>query len=537
MTAAGVLLTVDQLERDASLDDAAWALVALGVAVQLADQMAALHERGVVHGNLGPSTVLLDSMEGGGLRVRVGTAPGRLYPAPELEHDKPATVHSDVYGFGCVLATLLLSVPEPGWEEILRPASRTDVARELRLLAAEAMSEKPASRPFSFRVVQDRLATIYAAWSADRARPGVGAELLDAGRVPDELAAILGWISARVPARLLGWIPGWRRLVEEVGLPTLVRRRRIRGRRALNPGAGAAAVVWPRPHRSRAWLGWVTVAAVAVAIGAGAAWGAAGRPLLPAQAATAAAVPTVAERSVTSATDALTRAGFSVAGQRTRHDAAVPAGKVAGTDPASGSRVGAQGGVVLIVSAGPDVVAVPDLAGGSLGAAEQRLGAAGLDVGAVSHRNGAAPKDTVLSTAPAPGAHAAPGSPVDLVVASGNQTVPAGLVGRASAPVEAALRAIGFQVATRTVDTAEYVTGYVMQAAPAPGQSAPLGSTVTLTVANYVPAPSAPAATPPPSASPPLSPSPSSTPDPTGSSTPPAFIPTSTPIPRRTDAP
>jgi eukaryotic-like serine/threonine-protein kinase len=522
-------LTVDRLQRPAELTDQQWGLVVLGLAEQLVALMVGLHERGIVHGNLGPSTVLLEQGTDEELRVRLGSAPERLYAAPEIEHGRAPDLHSDVYGFGCVLAALLLSVPEPSWDQILHPSERMDVADALRQLAAEAMSERPAARPYSFRVLRERLVTVRNAWDADQLAPGAGAELLDAGRVPDELAAILGWISARLPAPLAGWIPGWGALVARLGLPTRVSgsRRGLRGGVPVQSRSRSVSLIAPRRGRLVPTLAGV---AAVLAVGMIVIWGAASaRGPQPAEAAVRTAVPVVAGRSVAEATAVLQRAGLSVAGQRGQHDDSAPVGKVLATDPTAGTSVTEQTRVILVVSAGPDTVVMPDVEGLSLGAATQALGSAGLVVGAVAHSDGPKAKDTVLSASLTAGSDAVRGASVDLTVASGSQEVPGELVGRDAGAAAAVLTAAGFQPRTVSVDTADFVTGYVMQTSPAAGQSAELGSTVTLTVANYVP-PAAPTATSTPSETPSETPSRSSPP----SSTP---TPPPTPSPTKTRNP
>ncbi|HEY0246806.1 MAG TPA: PASTA domain-containing protein [Gryllotalpicola sp.] len=488
--------TVDQYERPAGVANAAWALHAFGIAQQLAERMAEHHLRGHVHGNLGPSTVVLEPDGALGPRVHIVAAPERLYPAPELAGGKSPTTHSDVYGFGCVLATLLLSVPEPGWDQILHPNPGTDVAEELRRLATEAMNPRPAARPYSFLVVLERLQTIRDAWAADQALPGAGAELLDAPTVPDELAAILGWISAHTPPRLLRWAPGWPRLVARLGLPVPGRggvsgRGGGRGR-----GAGRAGGRMPRPGHpgQSAYPGQPGQPVRAERPAPLARRRPAPRGLVPGVLAAAAAVLALAVGIL-----------WAAGADREPVAQAQPGRSAAATPPAGQSPDAASPGPGADVSLDAGTATVPALAGAGLDDARQALDAAGLTLGAVSRRDGPQPAGRVLATTPGGGALAAPGSPVDLTVASGSNAVPDRLVGHGVDAASAALQAAGFPVETTIVDTAKYVTGYVLQASPDSGSTQPVGTRVTLTVAHYVPAPPqrTPAATPPaPSSSP-----------------------------------
>jgi len=568
------MVTADRYPRPAGVSDEVWAQQVLGIAEALCGLLLSLHERGVVHGGVGPDCVLIQSPihqraalvvaaahggppappvdEPGSFRppvVRLAPVPDQpLYPAPEVAAGRRATVRSDVYGFGCMLAGLLASVPEPDWVGLLTPSEHTRVSAALQELAREAMHEHPFARPYSFRVVTARLATIRQAWQADLVEAGAGAALLDAPRVPDELTAILGALSARLPEWALAWIPGWRQLAVEVGLPAR-RRAGLRGRSWQGRHTGSLAgpaepvprVVVPRPAaadqaRSRArgrgvgWV-WAAVIGVVVVLGGVAVWGAAAQHAARAQAAGASlAVPDLSGQSITEADAALGQAGLLEAGERTQADGKVPAGRVIGTDPAAGAHVAAQAPVILIVSTGPAMVAMPDVAGVSFQAASKTLIAAGFALGAVSAQDGPDPQGTVESTSPQAGTQTAEGTAVDVMIASGLQLVPTGLVSLDVNTATAQLKAAGFQVSTRTQATAEYVTGYVLQTYPAPGNRAPAGSAVVLTVAEYAaptdtPTPTPLASTPSPSPSSSPAPTTSSTPNPGGASGTPTFIP------------
>ncbi len=101
----------------------------------------------------------------------------------------------------------------------------------------------------------------------------------------------------------------------------------------------------------------------------------------------------------------------------------VAAGIVAGQDPPAGSTAPAGGAVELEISRGPVPVSVPDLIALNVDDAVAALNAAGLAADAIEFVNNAAPRDSVLSQDPPPGAAAAAGSQVDLLVSGGPRAV------------------------------------------------------------------------------------------------------------------
>ncbi|KJL25174.1 Serine/threonine-protein kinase PknB [Microbacterium azadirachtae] len=105
-------------------------------------------------------------------------------------------------------------------------------------------------------------------------------------------------------------------------------------------------------------------------------------------------------------------------------DAGVDKGKVISTDPAAGSNMDKGQSVTVYVSSGAAEISVPPLEGLSASAAKDALSKAGLQLGSVTQKNDPrSSHDTVLSASAAAGSKVAPGTVVDLVVASGVVTV------------------------------------------------------------------------------------------------------------------
>ena len=162
---------------------AQWATTMLDIAEQVAEAMQHAHSDGVVHGSLGPATVLLEERADGGVRACVtGFGPQaadlavlsdpaltrRMWqlfteqlecPSPEQQAGRAPTRRSDIYGFGCVLAALLGHVERAAGgadDDTARVAALTRVARQAR-------SERPTDRQHSFAVVSEQLRGIRAA--------------------------------------------------------------------------------------------------------------------------------------------------------------------------------------------------------------------------------------------------------------------------------------------------------------------------------------------------------------------------------------
>lgn len=135
----------------------------LDIAIQIAEALAAAHSVGVLHKDLKPSNVLIDT-KGATPRVRLSDFgsggvldPGRLdalgitrmgltmthgvsatsgtpiYLAPELIAEQPATVQTDIYAMGVLLYQLVVADLKrplaPGWEhDVEDPLLREDIA-------------------------------------------------------------------------------------------------------------------------------------------------------------------------------------------------------------------------------------------------------------------------------------------------------------------------------------------------------------------------------------------------------------------------
>ena len=128
-------------------------------------------------------------------------------------------------------------------------------------------------------------------------------------------------------------------------------------------------------------------------------------------------VPSVAGLTRGAAEEALTGSKLDV-GDITEQSSHLPAGQVIETNPTAGSRVTVPTAVHLVVSAGPQNIAVPNVVGQSYEQARSTIAGAGLRVTTVERvaSEGSVP-GTVLSQRPEAGAGVVTGAGVQLVVA------------------------------------------------------------------------------------------------------------------------
>lgn len=165
-------------------------------------------------------------------------------------------------------------------------------------------------------------------------------------------------------------------------------------------------------------------------------------------------------------------------------DDTVAAGKIAKTNPSGGQKVSAGSTVKGYPSSGSDTVTVPDVKGMSQDQARSTLTQAGLVVGNVSTADdGSQDKDRVISTNPAIGQSVKKGDSIALVVASGNVTVPSGLVGQTKDAAVSAIQAVGLQASVVT-QANEAPAGTVFGVDPDSGQTVSKGQSIKVFVST-----------------------------------------------------
>jgi serine/threonine-protein kinase len=172
-----------------------------------------------------------------------------------------------------------------------------------------------------------------------------------------------------------------------------------------------------------------------------------------------------------------------------RYDDEVPAGHVLRQSPAAGSLVKRGGRVEVAVSLGPQVVAVPDLRGAALPAAQVTLAAAGLTVGrAIGVYSPDSQPGTVVDQAPAPGDRAGSAAAVDLFLSSGDPAtvfVMPDLVYRDYEQVRRFFERRGFRLGSVKFESYEGIqSGVVLRQFPLAGHPLSRREVISLVVAS-----------------------------------------------------
>jgi serine/threonine-protein kinase len=179
---------------------------------------------------------------------------------------------------------------------------------------------------------------------------------------------------------------------------------------------------------------------------------------------------------------AITAQGFVPKVQEESSDT-VDQGLVLRTEPRAGKSVAVGSEVIIVVSAGPASVTVPNVVGQDQVAATQTLASQSFRVQKTTQPSSTVPVGTVISTNPAPGTEVRKGDSVTIVVSTGPEQVPVpNVVGQTQAGATGTLQALDFKVSVQTVASTPANAGKVIAQSPTGGSTAPKGSTVTITV-------------------------------------------------------
>jgi beta-lactam-binding protein with PASTA domain len=195
-------------------------------------------------------------------------------------------------------------------------------------------------------------------------------------------------------------------------------------------------------------------------------------------------IPSVLGLSEVEATNVLTEAGFVVAPERVS-DPEADEGQVLGTNPAEGTMLAEGDTVRLLISAGTEQVAVPELTGMTVNEANAALQGADLVLGQISEvPSEEFEQGLVVGSDPTAGSDAPAGSLVNVAVSAGPGTfeIP-DYRGRVYSDVEFELEQAGMTVVQRTEPSEDVAEGFVVRTEPGPG-AVDIGSTITVYVSE-----------------------------------------------------
>jgi eukaryotic-like serine/threonine-protein kinase len=500
---------------------------ALDIMSGVLDGLAAAHASGIVHRDVKPENVLLT----GDGRVKVAdfglarahaaaghTRAGLLigtvaYLPPEQVTGESSDPRSDVYSAGVVLFELLTGrQPFTGdtpiavaYQHVNQdvPAPSTlvpGIPAAVDQLVLAATSRDPGQRPADAGEF---------ARAVRRVREGIGE--------PSGLTGVMGvgvqglteapWLDLDTPAATNGW---WARgtATPSAGQPGADEWRDY-GRTeppASGPGTGSFAASLPGAaqaghgsgrdgvgsrtlvvHREEAekylrgrepflqrWLFSPRLAIVALVVALGIGLGLGGWYLTTGR---YSSIPVVADDSVSQATTALTADGFTIARVTSARNNDVPKGMVIGTSPSGRAAKGSA--ITILVSAGPFVSVVPDVARMSLAAAEAALRSEHLSP-VVDKVGSPEPVGTVLGTNPAAGTSWPQTKPVEIRVAGG-LAIP-DFFGQSFQAAQQWASQHGASLQQHQVQNSQQPSGTIISQEPAAGSLYHQGETVVVNV-------------------------------------------------------
>jgi beta-lactam-binding protein with PASTA domain/tRNA A-37 threonylcarbamoyl transferase component Bud32 len=470
---------------------------ALGVLGAVAQGLAAAHRAGLVHRDVKPENVLLDT-SGAVLLTDFGLARAAAsatttfgadvlvgsphYLSPEAVQGLPLDPRADVYALGIVLYECLVGRPPHEGESPFATA----VAHTVQ--AVPPPSDARAEVPPELDEVVLRATVL----DRDRRYP-------DAAAFGRALSNAVGQGPRRVPlpdapppspSR-----PGATVVVDAGALRDAVADEHDDGGRGAPPPPprGSATEVVPledtdtddlAPQR-RGGRGWLVLVVLLGLVGGSALggyllWDRVLAPITP--------IPDVLSDAEEDARSALEAAGFTVRVDADRpHDRSVPVGAVLDQRPVGQARSGSE--VTLVLSSGPRPVTVPDVHGDPADAAVETLRAADLGPRLDPRYDEEVEEGLVIATEPGADATVDEGSPVTVVVSLG----PAPIVvpdvrGLPEEEALATLVELGLQPeVTDRRDDASVAEGRVLGQRPGVEATLRRGDRVTLSVSNGPP--------------------------------------------------
>ncbi|SDP25882.1 serine/threonine protein kinase [Klenkia soli] len=445
-----------------------------------ADICAALdfsHRNGIVHRDVKPGNVMITPqgtvkvMDFGIARAVsdsaatmtstaavIGTA---QYLSPEQARGEGVDARSDVYSAGCLLYELVTGAPpftgdspvavayQHVREDPRTPSSiNPDVPAELDAILLKAMSKNPANRYQSAAEMRSDLLRAVAGQRVE-ATPVMG----DAERT--------SYLGAG------GGYPGqddhWDADDEAAA------KRRRRGIIAL---VVAGVVVL---------AGLITLLVVLNSGGGGT-----DTPAAPTTATVQ--VPNLVNQTQAAAEAALTQQGLELGTVTPQASPTVAEGSVISSDPAAGQSVDEGTAVNLVVSAGPDTVAIPNVVGLSEAAARSNLNNQGFERINTNQVASTEPAGQVVAVDPGEGTQANPETQViTLSISTGSAPIP-DVRGQTFDQARATLQAAGFAVVTQqNAESNEVAQGQAIGTEPAAGQLATADEQIVVLIAVPVP--------------------------------------------------
>jgi eukaryotic-like serine/threonine-protein kinase len=450
--------------------------VAIDYARQILAALRIAHRQGLVHRDIKPHNVLVDGE--GRLKVtdfgiaRAGpsqmTEEGSIigtaqYLSPEQAQGAPVTPASDLYSVGIVLYELLTGkVPFSGdtpvelamkhLSKVPEPPSRLrpEVPRDLDFVVMRALAKSPDERYESADEMDADLARIARGVAVSPETEEAATAII--ARPITVATSVLPPVARPARQPPAGPPPSYYEYDYE-------------------EPAGRRRSIWP-------WLLALGLVVLAGLVG----WYAYTQIQHQLNASKPVAVGSYLNEREAQAVGQIRGAGLSPVVRR-QPSGAADIGIVFRQDPAPGNRIDKGNQVTIYVSTGRPKTVVPDVRGQQATDAAAAIAKVGLDPD-VHDVNSLKPVNTVVAQSPGPGTRVVRGSKVRINVSKGPATlaVPP-VVGIPYAQAESTLMAKGFKVKRVERDSNE-PKDTVLSQDPGGNTSAPIGSTITLTVSN-----------------------------------------------------
>ena len=451
------------------------------------DALEYSHRVGIVHRDIKPGNIMLTST--GAVKVMdfgiaraiedsastvtqthtvVGTA---QYLSPEQARGESVDARSDLYSTGCLLYELLTG----------QPPFQGDSAVAIAYQHVREIPKRPSSLAADVPESLDRVILKSLAKSRED-------RYQDAAHMRADLQAAARGLSVAAPAA-----DSWSPATSVMASPATaaVQPTSAFAQVASEPSPASTVKESEEPEKqskSHAWI-WVLVFLLFVALAIVAGRWASGAfdnvpTPTPSPTISKVEVPDTSGQDEESAKKTIEDAGLKFAKDEVANEE-VSAGLAVSSDPGKGTKVEPGSTVTVHFSTGSAMVKVPDLSGKTQEDARKALKDAGLEGGNTSQEDSATvAKDRVIYTNPQAGNSVARGTTVDLVLSTGNTSVP-DVSGQDEATAKKTIEDAGLQFKKGDdVASAEVERGKAVSSNPAAGSSVSSGDTITVSFSS-----------------------------------------------------
>lgn len=451
------------------------------------DALEYSHRVGIVHRDIKPGNIMLTST--GAVKVMdfgiaraiedsastvtqthtvVGTA---QYLSPEQARGESVDARSDLYSTGCLLYELLTG----------QPPFQGDSAVAIAYQHVREIPKRPSSLAADVPESLDRVILKSLAKSRED-------RYQDAAHMRADLQAAARGLSVAAPAAD-SWSPATSVMASPATEP--VQPTSTLAQVASEPSPASTVKESEEPEKqskSHAWI-WVLVFLLFVALAVVAGRWASGAfdnvpTPTPSPTISKVEVPDTKGQDEDSARKTIEGAGLKFAKDEVANEE-VSAGLAVSSDPGNGTKVEPGSTVTVHFSTGSAMVKVPDLSGKTQEDARKALKDAGLEGGNTSQEDSATvAKDRVIYTNPQAGNSVARGTTVDLVLSTGNTSVP-DVSGQDEATAKKTIEDAGLQFKKGdNVTSSDVERGKAVSSNPAAGTSVSAGDTITVSFSS-----------------------------------------------------